>query len=59
MQIHKETIVKSNSTYISNPKLANKDKKKNIINSLKKTDISVNGISLKEFQVKHYLLQNK
>ena len=53
MEMHKERINKSNSKYIVNPKLALKDKKKNLINSLKKTDITDNEIStLNEKKVK-------
>ena len=53
MRMHKEIIGKSNSIYIANPKLANKEKKKNFINSLKKSDISESEInSLNEKKLK-------
>ena len=53
MEIHKEAIKKSNSAYISNPKLENKEKKKNLNNTLKKSDISDNGTTfLNEKKIK-------
>ena len=53
MKIHKETIGKSNAAYISNPKLANKEKRKNFNNSMKKIDISENEMStLNEKKIK-------
>ena len=45
MQINKERIGKSNSKLIANPKLAHKERKKNLINSLKKSNTSENEIS--------------
>ena len=53
MRMHKDIIGKSNSKYIANPKLVNKEKKKNFINSLKKSDISESEInSLNEKKLK-------
>ena len=53
MEIHREAIKKSNSAYISNPKLENKEKKKNLNNTLKKSDISDNGTTfLNEKKIK-------
>jgi hypothetical protein len=53
IDIHKERIGKSNAKYIANPKLAHKEKKKNLLNSLKKSNITENEISsLSEKKIK-------
>ena len=45
MRINKEIIKKSNTKLIANPKLVNKERKKNFDNSLKKYDVSKNDIN--------------
>ena len=53
INVHKEKIEKSNAKYIANPKLAHKEKKKNLLNSLKKSSIAENEISsLSERKIK-------
>ena len=53
IDVHKEKIEKSNAKYIANPKLAHKEKKKNLLNSLKKSNITENEISsLSEKKIK-------
>ena len=53
IEIHKEKIGKSNAKYIANPKLAHKEKKKNLLNSLKQSNIIENEISsLSEKKIK-------
>ena len=53
IEIHKEKIGKSNAKYIANPKLAHKEKKKNLLNSLKQSNVTENEISsLSEKKIK-------
>ena len=53
IEVHREKIGKSNAKYIANPKLAHKEKKKNLLNSLKKSNITENEISsLSEKKIK-------
>ena len=53
IDVHREKIGKSNAKYIANPKLAHKEKKKNLLNSLKKSNITENEISsLSEKKIK-------
>ena len=59
IQMNKERIEKSNAKYIANPKLAHKEKKKILINSLKKSELSENEIiSISEKKIKLLEINN-